>query len=74
MKLSKTSEDALAKLAATEGSPYQLELSMKTLNSLVRRGLATRNGETTAMTARYTTTYKISESGDAALALVRGGN
>lgn len=72
MKLSKISEAALAKLAVTEGSPYQLELSSKMLNSLVLRGLAVRDGETTGMTAQYTTTYKISESGEAALALVRG--
>lgn len=71
MKLFKGQEIALAKLAAEPAgaSAHQLKAPARTLNSLVKAGLATANGDAAGIASRYTRIYRATESG---IALARG--
>lgn len=71
MKLFEGQKAALAQLAADPAgaSAHQLNAPARTLNSLVKAGLATANGEAAGIASRYTRIYRVSEDG---LALVRG--
>lgn len=71
MKMFREQEVALAKLAAepSGATAYQLNAPARTLNSLVKAGLATANGDAAGIASRYTRIYRASEYG---LALARG--
>ncbi len=73
MKLFEGQYCALAKLAEGGGTAHHLGLSMRTLNSLVRIGFASKSSGDTGMISRYTVAYRITDDGTRYLTGLRAG-
>lgn len=61
MKLALSQEKALARLSATWQTPYALRVGIRTLDSLVRMGLAERRALSGDVFPRVNTEYRIAE-------------